>query len=85
MKKQLILLLAWCLSLCAWSAVDLTQCRILVSDTEAALVKKMAVVLSEDIERVISVRPSVVNAAWDGPMLVLATAEGMKEIGSGTK
>lgn len=80
MKKQLILLLAWCLSLCAWSAVDLTQCRILVSDTEAALVKKMAVVLSEDIERVISVRPSVVNEAWDGPMLVLATAEGMKEL-----
>ena len=75
--RKLILLLAWCLALCSWGAVDLTQCRIMVANNDDALVKKMAVVLSEDIERVVSVRPSVVNEAWDGAMVVLATVEGM--------
>lgn len=75
--RKLILLLIWCLSMCSWGAVDLTQCRIMVANNDAALVKKMAVVLSEDIERVVSVRPSVVNEAWDGAMVVLATVEGM--------
>ena len=57
MKKLLLLLFA-CVCFSA-HAVDLKQCRIVVSDQDAALVKKMANVLSEDIERVTGVRPNV--------------------------
>ena len=76
--RKFILFLLWSLAACCWSSVDLSQCRIAVAKNDAALVKKMAVVLSEDIERVLTVRPPVVNEAWNGDMVVLATLDGMK-------
>ena len=82
MRKLLLLLFA-CVCFSA-HAVDLKQCRIVVSDQDAALVKKMANVLSEDIERVTGVRPNVnlndnlnlnSNDKAQGPTVILATLE----------
>ena len=58
-------------------AVDLKQCRIVVSEDDAALVKKMGVVLSEDIERVTGVKPVVETSgtASSKNEVVLATVE----------
>ena len=57
MRKFLLLLFA---SVCfTVHAVDLKHCHIVVSNQDAALVKKIAAVLSEDIERVAGVRPEV--------------------------
>ena len=44
-------------------AIDLSRCRIVVSSAAAPLVRKMACVLSEDIERVTGKKPSVVTCA----------------------
>ena len=57
MRKLLMLLFA-CVCLAA-HAVDLKNCHIVVSDQDAALVKKIANVLGDDIERVTGVRPEV--------------------------
>jgi hypothetical protein len=57
MRKILLLLFA-CVCFTA-HAVDLKNCRIVVSDQDAALVKKIANMLSDDIERVTGVRPEV--------------------------
>ena len=46
-------------------AVDLKQCRVVVAEGDAALVKKMAKVLSEDVERVTGVLPVVDVACRD--------------------
>ena len=64
-------------SLCVLSswAVDLKRCRIVVSEADASLVKKMAAVLSADIERVTDVQPPVVHQQPAGPVVVLATTE----------
>ena len=58
-------------------AVDLKQCRIVVAEDDAALVKKMGVVLSEDIERVTGVKPVVETSgtASSKNEVVLATVE----------
>mgnify|MGYP003419355313 FL=1 len=74
MKRNLLLLLSFQIVLAAL-AVDLKRCRIVVSDSEVALVKKMAVVLSDDIERVADVRPSISARSVDGPSVILATAD----------
>ena len=59
MKKICCFLLSiFCCFLSA-DAVDLKQCRIVVPEGEPALVKKIGVVLSEDIERVTGVKNDV--------------------------
>lgn len=64
-------------SLCVLSswAVDLKRCRIVVSEADAPLVKKMAHVLRDDIERVTGVQLAVVSRQQEGPVVVLATIE----------
>lgn len=54
-----ICFLLWGIFCCFLSAgaVDLKQCRIVVAEEEAGLVKKIGVVLGEDIERVTGVKP----------------------------
>ena len=72
----------------AANAVDLTKCRIVYSTADAPLVKKMANVLSEDIERVSAIRPNVTEQSGiheipsavgmsgeSGGTIVLATVE----------
>lgn len=56
--RKLLLSLFVCVC-CSVNAVDLKHCHIVVSNYDAQLVKKMAVVLSEDVERVTGVRPEV--------------------------
>ena len=73
-------------------AVDLKQCRVVVAEGDAALVKKMAKVLSEDVERVTGVLPvvDVVASSLDSHLstlnsspstVILATVEGMRLLG----
>jgi hypothetical protein len=77
----------WVCILCCFlsaGAVDLKKCRIVVSENEVALVQKMSVVLSEDIERVTGVKPEVthdmsvcapgLNVNSDGSSLQLAAS-----------
>jgi len=56
--RKLLLSLFVCVC-CSVNAVDLKHCHIVVSNHDAQLVKKMAVVLSEDVERVTGVKPEV--------------------------
>ncbi len=76
--RLLFLLFALCVTP-AW-AVDLKQCRIIVSDADAPLAQKMATVLSEDIERVTGVRPAVAHRTETGAAVVLATADHAAEM-----
>lgn len=72
-------------------AVDLKQCRVVVTEGDAALVQKVAEVFSEDVERVTGVRPMVdvvsplnsQRSTLDAPFstVVLATVEGIKMLG----
>ena len=60
MKKHFLLLLcAGLLTVTAASAVDLKRCTIVTDEHDAALVRKMAVTLSEDIRRVTGTAPAV--------------------------
>lgn len=61
-------------------AVDLKDCRVMVAADDAPLVRKMAFVLSEDIERVTGVRPLIINNVSEGAMVILATVEKAKVI-----
>ncbi len=61
-------------------AVDLKHCRVMVAADDAPLVRKMAFVLSEDIERVTGVRPLIINNVSEGAMVILATVEKAKVI-----
>ncbi len=81
-RKVLLLVAAWCAVMCV-KAVDLKRCQIVTSEADAALVKKMASVLSEDIERVTGVRPAVTNRVPEGASVVLATADHAAELESG--
>ena len=76
MKRNTILLLWLCLYIFPALAVDLTRCQIVVPADEHVLVRKIAHVLSADIERVTGVRPQVTNRQAAGlPSVVLATAD----------
>ncbi len=79
--RRLLLLLFTGVCLCAHAA-DLKRCRMVVSDHDAALVKKIAHVLSEDIERVTSVRPAVLQTtpSDNTPLVILATLDEAKKI-----
>ena len=79
--KRLLLLMACCGTLLSASAVDLKHCRIVVNPSDAPLVKKVAKVLSEDIERVTGVTPQVATEVNDGPVVILATIDGGKAFG----
>lgn len=91
MKKVwfFFMIMLWCFL--PAGAVDLKQCRIVVAEQDAALVRKMGVVLSEDIERVTGVKPGVetmgktssanahgtITPDAKAPVVVLATVDGL--------
>ena len=80
MMRTLVFVVLW-MCCAAVQAVDLKHCRIVVSSQDVPLVKKMATVLSEDIERVTGLKPTVEimvkgeHGMTDGrePVVVLAT------------
>ena len=83
MRMKRFLFFSLCLFWCCASlveAVDLKHCRVMVAADDAPLVKKMALVLSEDIERVTGVRPNIINNVSEGAVVVLATVEKAKTI-----
>lgn len=77
MKKICFFFLVLICCFLSAGAVDLKQCRIVVAEEDAALVEKMGVVLSEDIERVTGVKPVVETSgtASSKNEVVLATVE----------
>ena len=79
--KNIIAIVLTLIITTAAGAVDLKHCRIIVGAQDAALVKKMATLLSEDIERVTGEKPSIgMQATGEGPEVVLATAEHAAEM-----
>lgn len=56
-------------------AIDLTKATIVYSSKDKALVKKMAEVLADDIERVSGVKPAVSTHTAKGENIVLATTQ----------
>lgn len=80
MRKVCFFVLSMFCCFLSAGAVDLKQCHIVVAEEDAALVKKMGVVLSEDIERVTGARPVVRHHVSDGAEVVLATVEGLKHL-----
>ena len=65
-------------------AVNLKKCQIIVADDDAPLAKKMASVLSQDIERVTGTQPSVKilspNSMINGESIILATVDHAAEL-----
>ena len=85
MRKYLTFILLLSLTLTLHS-VNLKHCRIVIGQTDAPLVKKMATVLSEDIERVTGVKPAVITRSQDkGPTVLLATVDHLQEVCSDVK
>ena len=79
--KNIIAIVLTLIITTAAGAVDLKHGRIIVGAQDAALVKKMATLLSEDIERVTGEKPSIgMQATGEGPEVVLATAEHAAEM-----
>lgn len=71
--KKLSLLLAF-LSIALFArAIDLTRATIVYDKSDHALVKKMANVLADDIERISGQRPAVSNTRGKGENIILAT------------
>lgn len=76
---RLAVLAALCLSAAtATWAVELTRCTIVVSKRESPLVRKLAGVLADDIERVSGRRPAVADKAKGGETVTLATYGGQE-------
>ena len=75
MKHYLFILCAGLMMATAASAVDLKRCTIVTDSRDAALVKKMAVTLSEDIRRVTGTQPTVGTAVKGGPAVILSTVD----------
>lgn len=73
MKKLLLLLSVLSISLAA-DAVDLTKATIVYNPKDHPLVRQMALTLSEDIERVSGVKPSVSSVRGEGANVFLSTA-----------
>jgi len=89
LRFSALLLLVFCLLQNAF-AVDLAQCSIVYSNKDAQLVGKMAVVLSEDIERVCGVRPEVIckeneRRIYNGSTVLLATVDCLNDFGKDIK
>ena len=82
MKKQILIIIGLTVTMVA-TAVNLKECRIVTSEKDAPLVQKMARVMSEDIERVIGVRPQIVHQTEKGATIVLATADHAAEVAAG--
>ena len=68
----------------AW-AVDLTRCQIVVSKNDVPLAQKMAHVLSDDIERVSGVKPTISNQAVKGATVILTTVDQASKLVPGIK
>ena len=92
MKQICFFLLGMFCCFMSAGAVDLKQCRVVQVENEVALVKKVANVFAEDVERVTGVRPTVstclnpdARLAFEfyahEPMVVIATVEGLEELG----
>ena len=79
MKRHILIIIGLTITL-AITAVDLKQCRIVTSEKDAALVQKMARVMSEDIQRVTGVQPDIVHQTTKGATVVLATADHAAEL-----
>lgn len=76
--KRVFALIALCCILLSAGAVDLKHCSIVTGEADVPLVKKMAAVLSEDIERVVGIRPAITHQVTDNqPTVLLATLEGV--------
>lgn len=80
MKKHILTLLLLTLALAA-RAVDLARCHIVISENDVLQVKKIATLLSDDIERVTHRRPSI-DASMDAhrSVVALATLEHLADI-----
>ena len=80
MKKHILTLVLLTLALAA-RAVDLTRCHIVISENDVLQVKKIATLLSDDIERVTHCRPSI-DASMDANrcIVALATLEHLADI-----
>ena len=76
MRKRNFLLTAFLVCLQVVQAADLTKSTIVYKESDAPLVKHVAHVLADDIERVSGVRPAVatVNSRTSGGRIILATA-----------
>lgn len=59
-------------------SVNLAEAAIVYDEGDAPLVKHMAYVLADDIERVSGTRPQVRTKKWDGPTISLATVKRTK-------
>lgn len=86
MKRIATLLIAFTAALSSWS-IELTRATVYTSTVAAPLVKKMATVLAEDIERVSGKRPLTATAkktkAITGPAVVLGVVgEDMRLFGA---
>lgn len=57
----------------AMNAIDLTKSTIVVSKSEAPVVKKAAELLADDVERVSGIRPVVANTRGKGQNVVICT------------
>ena len=68
----------------AW-AVDLTRCQIVVSKNDVPLAQKMAQVLSDDIERVSGVKPTISNQTVKGATVILTTVDQASKLVPGIK
>ena len=83
--RRLVMLL---MALCFWmnamgqqenGSVDLTKATIVYQASDAPLVKHMAQVLADDIERVSGKRPQVATRQGDGPNVVIGTVKYTKQ------
>lgn len=72
---RFLLFLSFSTALLTARAIDLKNCRIVVDSADAPLVKKVASVLSADIERVVGVAPEVVGQVSEGSVVILTTLD----------
>lgn len=71
--KKLLLVLIYIIGVLPISAIDLTRSTIVYNPKDEILVKHMANVLADDIERVSGVRPQVSGKKVSGNSIILAT------------
>ena len=74
MKRLVIILTVLYTSLSAM-AIDLTKSTIVYHTDDALLVKQMAQVLADDIERVSGIRPQVTNRKANGATIMIGTVK----------
>ena len=71
--RSFLLLLSLAIAPCV-QAIDLTQATIVYNPKDAPLVKQMALMLADDIERVSGVKPAVATRRAAGENILLATS-----------